>query len=270
MKHISKAIVAFSVLTAASAVHAQTSYYGTTFDGGTGYPYTDPTVYAGGFTSIGGQGSPAWTGTPLYAVTASDGSPTGIAAQVYSGNGTAFAAHAFAPTVGGAVFNTDFQIGDNGPGNPGNSFSFNLLNSAGASVISVTFAPTGLSGGAEAAPDFELRTGGGPLFTSPNGPVIDQRYHLSINVNASGTVVATFGSAGGSSSLTTTVVGIGTGLAGLSVTETDASGLPAASNSDSVTFDNVSVVVPEPSTYAMMGLGLLGMLGLMKFRRAKA
>ena len=286
MKHLSKALAAISFLAGASALHAQTSYYGTNFDGtAAAYPYTDGSAYntgtqeqpGNGFYDINGEGSPAWTGTGGYAITVDTGvaagaqSISGFAAVVYSGNGTAVATHSITalattgPTAGFYNFNTDFQISGNGDAAgdvttaPGDTFAFNLTSTTG-NVISVSFVPTQNASGTEGAPNLALNG----VVTS-NGPQLNQRLHLTIAVQPGGNVSVFLG---GVLTATATIANTAS-VTGFSITETDATTTNTNNAYDSITFDQVNVVVPEPSTYAMMGLGLVGMLGLMRFRRAK-
>ena len=280
MKYLSNALVALSLFAASSAVHAQVSLFGTTFDGppsSTTYPYNDPTVYGGtGFPDLNAQGG--WTATPTYADTTFDTSGTNIVGQVYSGAGSATASHGLnSPAFGGGyAFNTDFTISDNGSpsgmGNasgPGNNYSFSLLGTASIPVVEVEFVQTGASGGVENAYAPELFINGtlqtAPSATAAQGPVVDQMFHLSITVSTTGTVTASLGTPQSTFSATDPLA-IGE-VTGFSVGENDVTG---SATNDLINFDNISLTVPEPSTYAMMGLGLVGMLGLMKFRRPRA
>ena len=271
MKYPSTAFIAVALFAATSAVHAQTADFGTTFDGSTTYPYTDPTVYSSTFGDLNGTGE--WTATPLYAVTTYDSTGTNTVAQVYSGNGTATASHALTfPTGAGYTFNTDFSIAANNAGmggadSAGNAFSFSLTNSLGT-AFAINFAPTGTTGGVENAFQPQLVIGGVAVATAAQGPIpstptMAEPYHLTISVSTVGVITASLGTP--DSTITYSDPAAAAAITGFAVSEVDQSTLTGY---DYVAFDNISVVVPEPSTYAMIGMGFLGMLGLMRFRRA--
>lgn len=269
MKSLSKALVAFSVLlTAASAAHAQNPYFGTTFDGNPTEPYTDGTIYTAGGADLSGQGG--FTATPDIG-----GTPAGPLAQVFgtgmgdnsgtlsSGAPAVTLSHALgSPTLGGFTFAVDFSISNTGGGGtPGNAYAFNFTNASG-NVFSINFQPDGVDG----TPQPQLVVDGITEATASQGPVLNQFFHLSVSVSTAGDITAELGTDPLTALTSTTPEPLAAdGITGFSISETNVGGGP-----DFVQFDNIVVAIPEPSTYAMMGLGLLGVVSMMKFRRLKA
>lgn len=277
MKNLSTAFIALSLLTAASAVHAQSVAFGTNFDGSNTFPYDDPGAYLSATqdsaTGPDLNAQHGWTATPgaVSVFNNGDNGTTGnpitpatdTFATVFSPNGTASASHAFlsGPTTDGFNFSTDAQILDARPA-VGNTFSFNFA-SGGVNIFSVNFTPSPL--GEPNAPTFTLTSGNGTTLASqPSGPAFNQFFHLTVSVSSTGTITASLGTPG--STITDSSLGAlaSTGISSFGFSESGASGA-----GDLLEVTDIAATIPEPSTYAMMGLGLVGMLGLMKFRRSK-
>ena len=285
MKHLSKALVALSFLGLASAAHAQSnanSYFGTTFDTITTYPFTDgtpyqtttPTTNPGELSGQGGFTATQAGFAEAFAIggTASGGTASGTGALLQSDlnggaanvTGGVSVAHSLNKSVvGGFNFAVDFQLSGTGSAAPDNSFAFNFL-TGGTNIFSVNFAPGGTNN--TAIP--QLVIGGTVVSQAVSGPTLAGGFfHLSITVTSGGAITATLG--GGGTQLNAAAGSVTpTGISSFSVSEV--TNTAAGTGNDYIEFDNISAVIPEPSTYAMMGLGLVGMLGLMKFRRIKA
>lgn len=188
-------------------------------------------------------------------------------------------------------FSTDFLVTAPTASNPvHDGFGFSLTGTGGASLFSINFA---VRNDNSAASDNVTYTVGATTTTSPYAiSLLTQRYKLTINANvASGTFSAFLQAEDATGALTAgslvtiasnqtyALAGAGNiaGYAALwnltnsnPATDTTLANNPATAGTNNraysnagtnaLYFDNVFVSVPEPSTYAMLGLGALGLI----------
>ena len=196
----------------------------------------------------------------------------------YPGQTKVFVAHPFTLTqaalTNGYALNTDFNVSAPLTTTVASGYGFAFLNASNANVVSVNFVKDTTSSGQD---DVEYQVGTGSLVNTGNGAIkLGANTHLTLSVNVAKN---TFNIVIGGVSLFQNPVSLGAANSGASVTQAaalqfiagtataDGNGGYMGAGDDQINFDNFSITVPEPSTYLMMGLGLLGLVGLMKFRR---
>ena len=195
----------------------------------------------------------------------------------YPGQTSVFVAHPLvlspAANAAGYALNTDFNISAPLTTSVASGYGFGFLNASNANVVSVLF----IRDPSDSTKDnVEYRIGTGAIVNPGNAAVtIGKNYHLTLSVNVANNTFSI--AAGGLTVVPST--SLGTAGAGSSVTQVgalqfitgtatpDGNGGYMGAGDDQITFDNFTVTVPEPSTYAIMGLGLFGLFGLTKFRR---
>ena len=176
--------------------------------------------------------------------------------------------------VAGYNFGMDFKVD---PSNTAATSTYSLtLNVGAAAAITISFSADPMNATQDVA---TLTSTGTGTTSSGNAIQLTGFYHLNIAVDTAGNGTVTyFGYNADGTPSNTKDIGTFTTNAGAlavdsySIDQATPGGVPATNTAaDDITFDNVSVTaVPEPSTYAMMGLGLLGLVGMMKFRRRVA
>ena len=198
----------------------------------------------------------------------------------------------------GYSLTVDFDVSASTSVAPGHdSFAFTLRNTTNAAVVgtplvSIGFVvPTTTSPTTTDAVNYTVGTGAavstgqGITINSGGGP---GRYRLTLTVTAGTTptftasllpVDANNNPAGSVVNLTTTgPVALTSGANvnqfsadwSLADKTTIANGGYTGAGTNALEFDNLAITVPEPSTYAMMALGLLGMTGVWRRHRRQA
>ena len=189
-------------------------------------------------------------------------------------------------TVGpGASFlalNVDFAVTAPNGANAGASFnvnrdafSFSLQNAAGASLITFSFVPSSTP---TTFDDTNL-TIGTTTATPGNQISLNGMYHLAFNVNtatnqysatissAASGATANFGGDLSGASITAGAVTQFVASWKLGDTTTISNGGYQNASDDNLVFDNLAVTVPEPSTYALLAVGVASLAGLLLRRR---
>ena len=189
----------------------------------------------------------------------------------------------------GYQFTTGFAVTSSSANFPGrDTFGFALRDTTGGVLLSISFAPVTSAGTAITTRDGVGYTvgavGNGATIINPNANavVLNTQYTLTIQVNpVANTFSASVISAGAPTVIATNVSLTGA-INALAVNQvaarwtvanqtTDASGAFVNAADNLLIIDNYAVsyfnIVPEPSTYAMLGVGLLAVLGGMKRRR---
>ena len=283
------ALVALSVGLVSQA-HAQNGYYQTNFDGDTsnqtlsgqdGWTDSDSNQ-PDGVGIIGGYSAPSPAKDNIASVGGdflnSGGGPSGA---------TAYLAHGFtSPTVSYRI-DTDYFVTKSTSTYPNaNSFGFTLQNATGLNLFSINLVPNGSTYNTETADAIRYTTynalGTADAQVSTGlGSVLGSRYHLDISVNeATNSFIFTItletptGTLSATPAYTSPSITLDTGVLASSVNSiaalytvtpsTDGVVPGSGAGSNALFFDNFSAV-PEPSTWAMMGLGVLGLV--VSFRR---
>lgn len=242
---------------------------------------TSPTTYKGGLNSVvnpDGIGAAGNNGGQLQGqVSFTSLGPPPVTSTVYPGQASVYVAHGFAlPGSANYTFDTDFAI-TTSSNTFASGYGFGFLNSSSANVLSVDFVQNPNNTLQDLV---EYKVGTGTLQTIPSGMTLaaidlNQQEHLNISVNVSaGTFSITIGgnpllsnaSLAGADPTTSSEIAAEQFVTGSQTP--DGNGDYTNSGADSLTFDNFIVAVPEPSTYAMIGLGVVAMVGIMRFRRA--
>ena len=184
-----------------------------------------------------------------------------------------FISHGFTPGANSYSFGVDFKIGQSGtPNLQDNEFAYTFRSNTG-NVFSIDFYPqTGASANVYDAIRVTTYNTAGQAnqTTTGEGIALGSRYHLGLSVNVvtgllSYTVTLEDGNGvanGAAMSFSTTLPNSGLGVTSIAATYELGPGTSAGDNV--MAFDNFSAV-PEPSTYAMLGLGLVGLAA--RFRR---
>lgn len=191
-----------------------------------------------------------------------------------------YLSHGFAP-VGNYSFNVDYAItGSATPFLSNNRFSFTFSNTALSTplnahgdIFSIDFVPqtataTPGTNGVDAVryTVYNAATGMATQTTTGLGFSMNQLMHLSLSVNTTANTLS-FSVTGPIGAPITVADAPLTGTLGALVTSLSAEYIQApgaAAGSNALIFNNLAAV-PEPSTYAMVGLGVLGLAA--RFRR---
>lgn len=163
------------------------------------------------------------------------------------------------------------------------SFSFSLTNAANtASLITLNFTPAPPATGQPAADNVTTTVGTATNVTTGTALVLSSQYHLHLVVTsgagagysvtftdpASGGTLGTFSGSLGTSSIT--LANVANFSAGWTLANTTQSnGGYTGAGDNTLAFDNL-FVAPEPSTYALMTLGLFGLFATCRSRRRQA
>lgn len=171
------------------------------------------------------------------------------------------------------ALNVDFSVVNSANFAAHDTFGFSLRSTAGT-LVTINFAPSTTNTTA----DTVTGTSGGTTVASTSGVTFNSTYHLALSVNlASKTYLATISTVGGTaSSFSLTGSTANAAITGTAVTQfatlwnlQDKTATGTAYNAAGdgyIIFDNLSVTVPEPSTYAMLALGVVG-LGVLLRRK---
>ena len=180
-------------------------------------------------------------------------------------------------TVNSDAFLTSSQV--TGAFTAADTFGYSFLNASGVSLFGVNFVPltTPTALAPNGATDSIFYTVNGVRSTVQSGVLaLNGYFHISVavvggatptlsfTVTESGAAVATVTGVALTAADATTVANVGTTWT-LSNQTADANGGYEGAGSNTLYFKNLAVVVPEPSTYAMLGLGALGLA--LRFRR---
>ena len=205
------------------------------------------------------------------------------------------------PATSSFVFNTDYVVTRPAVDNSGNpttthdQFGFSFLTAGGTtSLFNINFQVA--SNSSTTVDNVSYNVGGDPIAgTATNSLTLNSRYHLTVNVNAVAHTFSAFIMAetpNGSITAGTPNQAIATNVPFTgdvgdfaaywklnNLTNAPANGgtLTGGNNtaftaggSNILLFDNVSTAVPEPSSYALLGAGLLGLTALVRGRRSQA
>lgn len=162
------------------------------------------------------------------------------------------------------------------------SFSFTLRSAAtptslGASLLSVTFSP---ATNPITNPQTDLISysinGGTPVSTT-DGVSTNSIFHLQLTLTGGATpgFVAVITDSNGPKSFGANLTGVDPTTINQFSTDwnvadkTVTNGGYTGAGDNTLVFDNITVV-PEPSTYAMMALGSVGLAGMLRLRRKRA
>ena len=239
-------------------------------------------AYIGGSNFVGSTGY--FTGYSAYVGGAQRS--TTASSDVVPGAATTYLYHPFAlasAATQGYQFGVDFAVtASTGSFTAQDTFAFTLRNAAGNNLLSVSFAPTTSAGAASSGRDgigYSLGTSTTITNPSNNGILLNTQYHLTIQVNPTANTFSAFLSNG---TIIATNIGLSGQISATSVTQadatwtlsnqtTDAAGAYENAGNNVLVFDNYAVsyvnLVPEPSTYAMFAVGVLGTISLLKHRR---
>jgi len=278
------AIVAFSVALA-SEVHAQNSYYQTTFDndapnntlsGQDGWTDNDPNQPDG----VGVVGT--YSSTTSDNIASVGGDFLSVAAPSTS---PVYLSHPFTSPTASYRFDVDYFVTSSVSPYPADTnafaFTFRGTNVLGGTInlFSIDLVPNGTgTNGAGTTADairytvYNPLTGVGTQTSTGLGSVLNSRYHLDLSVNeatnsftfsiSEESQTGTLGTVDYTSPAIALTLGEGSLIS--SIAATYLLGPGNATGSNALFFDNFSAV-PEPSTWAMMGLGTLGLV--VSFRR---
>ncbi len=188
------------------------------------------------------------------------------------------------------TLNVDFVLSSAVTFTERDSFSFSLQNAAGtASLIALNFVPTSNvtnpNGTTSQVDNVTTTVGTNTNVTTGSAVVLSSQYHLRLVVTsgANASYTATLTGTGANGSVTTgsfssslsnasiTLANVARFTAGwtLAAGATATNGGYTSAGDNTLYFDNVSVV-PEPSTYALVALGLFGLLGARRWQHRQA
>ncbi len=205
----------------------------------------------------------------VYRTTAGSGpAPDVVPSTTTGGLISLFHAVTIPTTATFVALDVDFAVTTPNAFTNRDTFGFSLSNAAGVSLVSFNFAPSTTP----TTRDNISFTTNGTNFTASNQIILNGNYHLALNINTTtGSMVATINNA--------TFAGTVTGARGITQVAatwsvgdrtTVANGGYQNADDNYLVFDNLAVSVPEPSTYAMMALGVAGMVGALRLRRNQA
>ena len=241
------------------------------------------TVYTGGLNQVLTSGATNPVGSGLYGQLEGQASGSGITVLP----GRTFVSVAHAVTLNATAKNnivsltTDFDISSSG-----NSFTsgygFAFQGASFTNLLAIQFirdpsATNNANGNTQDIVQYQIGTATAVASTTNAAVLLNRNYRLTIAVNMrNNTFSATLGGVNifTNISLGTTLATSTTQIAALqfesTAVTTDANGGITNSGSDSLSFDNFALTVPEPSTYAALVVGGLGLAGVMRFRRRQA
>ena len=277
-KTLAGSVLVAALLTAGSVARGQG--YSTTFDANQGY--------MGGNTLSGQNGwdtndnnQPDYVGTVSnYSVPASDFvgylGGLGLSNSVVPSVTPVYLYRPFTlGTTSAYAFNVDMAITRSGATYPTNeSFGWTFRTSGGANLFSVDFVPTTANDSNNARTTLAVRyTVNGSAQVSPgNGFLSDAYYHLTVSVNVAAKQFSiSLTPTGGTAMVLASGISLGTNdpstVAQVAATWNDNVANPGA---NTMIFNNYGVtLVPEPSTWVMLGLGVVGFTVMLR-RRARA
>ncbi len=296
-------------LVAASASYGQIVLYGTNFDGtANATQFNDTTAYTNSNTSgadLVGQGSATfggpWVGNDdpstqegtsntyhgglnqVLPNTVGSGLGGQLEGQevvsgitVLPGQASVYVAHPVTLTAlakaNSVSLDTDFNVSTSA-NNFNSSYGFSLQTSAFANILSIQLVRDPANVNTRDIIQYQIGTA--TAVNNGNGIALNQNYHLKITVNmVANTFSATYGGLAVFSNISLGATSA-MNIAEIAATEfgntgADGNGGFTGSGQDTLTFDNISFTVPEPSTYAAMVVGGLGLAGVMRFRRRQA
>ncbi len=273
--------------------------FGTTFDEGTG-TYPQPRGSLSGQNNWDTNDGRANNTTPVgqsdyvgpvdgYTGSSTTNYQGGLGGLYHSsgelpGKSTVYLYHAASPgSASTYVFNTDFDISFPAAGTAGesytrDSFGFNFQTTALSNLFSVNFTPD-LSGNNNSVNQMVIGTS---VNNSANNPTVNailynSIYHLQLSVNVPGRMMTVAITGTNNYNFTISLASVDPASVQqiaatwvLSNTSgVDANGGYTNAGSNAIIFDNFALTVPEPSTWAMLGLGVVAG-GLLLRRRARA
>ena len=259
-------MLAAALLTVGSVARGQG--YSTNFDASQGYVGGATLSAQNGWTT-NDNNQPDYVGTVSnYSVPASDYvaylGGLGLSNGIVPSASPVFLYRPF--TLGATTayaFDVDMAITRSGATYPTNdSFAWTFQNTAGTNLFSVDFVPTTTNDSNNARTTLAVRytVNGGTQTTTGNGLLSDAYYHLTVSVNVLANQFSIALTPTGGTALTlASNVSLGANLAGtlgqVAATWNDNVANPGG---NALIFNNYAVTVPEPSTWMMMGLGLVG------------
>ncbi len=270
-------ILAAVLLTVGSVARGQG--YSTNFDASQGYLSGNTLSAQNGWTT-NDDNQPDYVGTiSNYSVPASDYvaylGGLGLSNNVVPSASPVFLYRPF--TLGATsayAFNVDMAITRSGATYPNNeSFAWTFRNTAGANLFSVDFVPTTSDDANNLRTTLAVRytVNGGTQTTTGNGLLSDAYYHLTISVNVTTNQFSiALTPTGGTTLVLASNVSLGANnsatLGQVAATWNDNVANPGA---NTLIFNNYAVTVPEPSTWMMLSLGLVGVAVVFR-RRVRA
>lgn len=269
----------FSAATPTAPLAGQNGW--TSNDGTTGtVSATNPNQFNGGTTYVGTLSSTAgsfFNGTQAGAIgglygPASGQTPYAVPSTASGGIINLLHGVTIPSTTTQVVFNIDFAIIE-ANALAKDTFSFTL-----GSALTITFTPSATTNQFNITATGSTPGGG----NNADAVVFNSQYHLKITLNPGATptyaAVLTAGLGGGGTpsgitgTLATSLSSINQFVVGWNLADktTNADGGLTGAGDNFIAFDNLSIAVPEPSTYAVMAVGLVGLAGVWRSRRQRA
>ncbi len=162
------------------------------------------------------------------------------------------------------------------------TFAFSLRNAAGTmSLISINFVPTADVAGTPSQDNVTVTAGSTTGKATGSGVILNSQYILRLTVNSNLNYSATLSDSASNlvGAFDGTITGAGLTLrdvgrfsADLSLADktTNSGGGLTGAGDNALAFDNLVITIPEPSTNAMLALGLVGLAGSLRLRRQRA